>query len=211
MLSRSTPPSTAVTAPGRFLAGPPTPPDFRFAVKMPREITHRLKLEDCERLIADLAGDIAGLGDRMGPVLVQTPPALAFDETGVAAFLTACRTHLDAPIVLEPRHASWFETGVDEFLTDCDVARVAADPEPAPGARHPGGTARLAYHRLHGSPDMYRSAYDAKTLREIFERALASGEPAAERWFIFDNTALGHAAVDALALLKMAQRTCSPV
>lgn len=61
-----------------------TPAGFRFAVKAPREITHRRKLENCEDLLADLAADLRGLRDRLGPVLIQTPAGLAFDETRLA-------------------------------------------------------------------------------------------------------------------------------
>src|SRR4030095_13518266 len=56
-----------------------TPPDFRFAVKMPRTITHESKLQNArEPLIAFLA-QTDGLSVKRGPILVQLPPSLAFD------------------------------------------------------------------------------------------------------------------------------------
>lgn len=182
-----------------------TPADFRFAVKAPREITHRRKLENCEDLLADLAADLRGLGDRLGPVLIQTPPGLAFDDIRTGAFLDACEALLEASIVLEPRHASWFTTSADQWLASRRVARVAADPAPAPGAGLPGGFGALVYFRLHGSPDMYRSAYERDWLQTILKRVRAAGAVGAERWVIFDNTASGAAAADALALVRMAQ------
>lgn len=181
-----------------------TPPDFRFAVKAPREITHRRKLENCEGLLADLAADLRGLSDRLGPVLIQTPPGLAFDETRTGSFLHACRALLEPPIVLEPRHPSWFTASADDWLASRQVARVAADPEPAPGAGRPGGAASLVYFRLHGSPDMYRSAYGGERLKAILQRVMAAGAAGAERWVVFDNTASGEAAADALALAALA-------
>ncbi|NWE51825.1 DUF72 domain-containing protein [Brevundimonas sp. P7753] len=182
-----------------------TPADFRFAVKAPREITHRRKLENCEDLLADLAADLRGLGDRLGPVLIQTPPGLAFDEARAEAFMDAFEAVLEASIVLEPRHASWFTTSADLWLASRRVARVAADPEPAPGAGLPGGSGAHVYFRLHGSPDMYRSAYGLDRLKAILQRVRAAGPAGAERWAIFDNTASGAAAANALALVRMAR------
>ena len=182
-----------------------TPADFRFAVKAPREITHRRKLENCEDLLADLAVDLGGLGDRLGPVLIQTPPGLAFDETRTGVFLDACEALLDASIVLEPRHASWFTTSADQWLASRRVARVAADPAPAPGAGLSGGFGAHVYFRLHGSPDMYRSAYGRDRLKAILQRVRATGPVATERWVIFDNTASGAAAADALSFVRMAE------
>lgn len=182
-----------------------TPAEFRFAVKAPREITHRRKLENCEDLLAGLAADLRGLGDRLGPVLIQTPPGLAFDETRTGAFLDACEAQIEAAIVMEPRHPSWFTASADHWLASRRVARVAADPEPAPGAGLPGGSGSHVYFRLHGSPDMYRSAYGRDRLEAILQRVMAAGEVGAERWVIFDNTASGAAAADALALARMAR------
>ncbi|WP_313002086.1 DUF72 domain-containing protein [Brevundimonas sp.] len=182
-----------------------TPADFRFAAKAPRQITHRRKLENCEDLLAELAADLKGLGDRLGAVLIQTPPSLAFDETRTGSFLDACRGLFEAPIVIEPRHASWFTASADHWLAARQVARVAADPEPAPGAGMPGGSRGLVYFRLHGSPEMYRSAYGRDRLEVILQGVMAAGEAGAERWVVFDNTASGAAAADALALARMAR------
>lgn len=107
--------------------------------------------------------------------------------------------------MLEPRHASWFTTAADQWLASRRVARVAADPAPAPGAGLPGGFGAHVYFRLHGSPDMYRSAYERDRLQTIQKSVRAAGAVGAERWVIFDNTASGAAAADALALVRMAE------
>ncbi len=52
---------------------------------------------------------------------------------------------------------------------------------------------------------MYRSAYGRDRLKAILQRVMAAGEVGAERWVIFDNTASGAAAADALALARMAR------
>src|SRR5215213_7944249 len=57
-----------------------TPPDFRFAVKLPRVITHDQKLRRVRLPLERFLAEIAGLGPKCGPLLVQLPPSLAFDR-----------------------------------------------------------------------------------------------------------------------------------
>ncbi|WP_433956277.1 DUF72 domain-containing protein [Brevundimonas bullata] len=179
-----------------------TPRDFRFSVKAPREITHLRKLENCDDLLAELASDLESLGDRLGPILVQTPPSLLFNDARTAVFLDAFRARFETPVVIEPRHPSWFTEAADRLLADHGAARVAADPEPAPGAGLPGGDG-CVYFRLHGSPAMYRSAHGRDRLEIIRDMVLAWGTRDRDLWVIFDNTALGEAVGDALALAQM--------
>jgi uncharacterized protein YecE (DUF72 family) len=129
---------------------------------------------------------------------VQLPPSLAYDGASAESFLRSLRAQFSGLVVLEPRHPSWFEADAEQLLTDHQVARVAADPARVPAAALPGGWPGLAYFRLHGSPDMYRSAYDAEFLDRLAVELARS--TAAERWCIFDNTTLGAAAGNALSL-----------
>ena len=80
------------------------------------------------------------------------------------------------------------------------VARVAADPAPVAGAGECGGWAGLRYTRLHGSPEVYRSAYDAETISRHAQAAIDAG---VESWTIFDNTMMGAATVNALEMRKV--------
>ncbi|MDB5683662.1 MAG: hypothetical protein JWM75_1360 [Sphingomonas bacterium] len=177
------------------------PPDFRFAVKLPKTITHGLRLIDAGALIERFADEVAGLGDRRGPILVQLPPSLAFVPDVAATFFDLIDTVLGAPIVCEPRHPSWFEADADALLLAHRVARVAADPAKVPAAAVPGGWPAIAYFRLHGSPQIYRSAYGAEAVaaHAATVKALAAG--GAETWTIYDNTASGAAMADGLLLL----------
>lgn len=172
------------------------PPGFRFAVKLPKTITHQQKLVDCAPLIERFGEEVAGLGDRRGPLLIQLPPSLAFDSDVARRFLDAVGV-LPGPSVFEPRHRSWFAAEPDALLVERGVARVAADPALVPAAAGPGGWRGLAYFRWHGSPHIYRSAYAAEMLAEQAGRIVDAG---VETWTIFDNTASGAAMADALAL-----------
>src|SRR6185436_11229797 len=55
------------------------PEDFRFSVKVPRAITHERRLSDAADLFAGFLAELAPLEDKLGPLLVQLPPSLAFD------------------------------------------------------------------------------------------------------------------------------------
>lgn len=173
------------------------PDDFRFAVKLPKALTHERRLVDCGAPIDAFASEIAALGGKRGPLLVQLPPSLAFDEAVATPFLTLLQVAIAGPIVCEPRHASWFAAQADALLTERRIARVAADPAPVPAAAEPGGWRGLTYVRLHGSPRIYRSTYEAEAIAGHAAIALAG---ATETWTIYDNTASGAATGNALAL-----------
>ena len=178
------------------------PGDFRFSVKIPKAITHQLKLVDTAPLLDVFLGECAGLGGKLGCLLVQLPPSLAFDAAVSGAFFRLMRERTALPIALEPRHGSWFADEPGALLVEHRVARVAADPARVPAAALPGGWDGLAYWRLHGSPRTYYSSYDADYLTALAGslRASAALRPT---WCIFDNTASGAAAANALELVRM--------
>ena len=176
------------------------PGEFRFCAKLPRTITHERRLVDCgERLDAFLE-QAGGLGARLACLLVQLPPSFAFDADAAAAFLELLRSRFAGAVALEPRHASWFTPEADALLRGCRVARVLADPVRHDAGRWPGGWPGLVYLRLHGAPRVYYSSYEAPVLQALAKRLRLAEREGAECWCIFDNTASGAAAGDALAL-----------
>jgi uncharacterized protein YecE (DUF72 family) len=182
------------------------PADFRFAVKVPRAITHDQRLVAADVLLDVFVDEARGLGDRLGPLLVQLPPSLALDATTADEFFGVLRTLHDGDVACEPRHESWFGTRGNAILMAHRVARVGADPALCDTAAIPGGWPGTAYLRLHGSPEMYRSNYDDVRLTRtaaLLHRHHAAG---AACWCIFDNTTLGAATGNALDLLQLMDR-----
>jgi uncharacterized protein YecE (DUF72 family) len=173
------------------------PVAFRFAVKLPKAITHERRLVDCDDLLARFAREVAGLGEKRGPILVQLPPKLAFDAMVADRFFGLARDLLGGTMACEPRHAGWFTPEADALLVEHRIARVAADPAPVAGAREPGGWTGLRYTRLHGAPRIYWSAYD---LAAVERQAAAACAADVENWTIYDNTASGAALGNALAM-----------
>ena len=176
------------------------PASFVFSVKVPKVITHERRLVDVNDVLDRFLGEATQLGDRLGPLLVQLPPSLAFSADVAGRFFAALRDRYDGNVALEPRHASWFEPSADLLFHRYRVARVAADPAVVPAAAEPGGWDGLVYYRLHGSPKVYYSSYPDEYL-EVLAEALTNAANSAAVWCIFDNTAEGAATVNALDML----------
>ena len=175
------------------------PADFRFAVKMPKAISHGCRLQACEGLVEGFLDQVAELEQKLGWLLLQLPPSLSFDPAVALPFLERLRERYAGALACEPRHASWFRAPVERALRTLGVSRVAADPARVPRAAVPGGDLERVYLRLHGSPRMYYDAYAPQVLARIGRRLAR----APQAWCIFDNTASGNATGDALALRSM--------
>lgn len=177
------------------------PEQFRFAVKVPKTITHEAKLVGADALVARFAEEVEQLGPKLALLLVQLPPKLGFDARVAERFFTSLREAIDTDIVCEPRHATWFEHEAGTVLERLRVARAAVDPAVAPAAADPGGWLGLRYWRLHGSPAMYRSSYTEETIARYAERIRAASDEGLEPWCMFDNTAASAATSNALSLM----------
>jgi uncharacterized protein YecE (DUF72 family) len=181
------------------------PADFRFAVKVPRTISHQAKLKACQPLLDSFLAQVEHLGEKLGCLLLQLPPSLAYDPDIALPFFDLLRQAHRGPVACEPRHASWFSATASRALRARRIARVAADPARNPRAALPAGDRSMQYLRLHGSPRMYYDAYPDNVLQRVSRRLLQPDPRTDERWCIFDNTALGHATTNALALVKLSQ------
>lgn len=187
-----------------------TPADFRFAVKVPKTMTHENRLAGCAPLIDRFAEEVAGLGDKLAVLLVQLPPTAALEKRTAAGFFRRLQKAIDVPLAVEPRHPSWFAPQVDPWLAERHIARVAADPiprrmPPVSGAEAPGGWDGLSYYRWHGSPRIYFSDYPAERLEALKRHLIKARRGGRAVWSIFDNTGGGHALGNALWLAERAE------
>lgn len=177
-----------------------TPNGFVFAVKAPRYITHVLRLRNAQQALANfLASGVLALGAKLGPVLWQLPPSLAFDEPLLDTFLEQLPRDTGAALTLarsrepermqgrewlepvepwrlrhalEVRHPSFCQPRTVALLRRHGVALVVAD---APGEWPEVGdiTADFMYLRLHGALQLYASGYTASQLAAWAERIRA--------------------------------------
>jgi uncharacterized protein YecE (DUF72 family) len=174
------------------------PAAFRFAVKIPKLVTHDRALTRAREPLTRFLGDIGGLAHKLGPLLVQLPPSLAFDARRVGRFFDLLRSLHPGDVVCEPRHATWTSPSATRLLESFRIARVAADPPRVPGLEAPGGWPGLVYYRWHGSPRPYFSPYSSADLDRL---AAAIRQSTVDTWCIFDNTGSGSAAGNALDLV----------
>ena len=177
------------------------PEHFRFSVKAPKAITHESALRCSPATLEDFLQQTYLLGEKLGPILFQLPPSLQFEAQTLNRFLKLLRDRFAGSVVWEPRHPSWFGAEADELLQAFQIARVAADPAVVPDAALPAGWASVVYFRLHGSPRRYYSSYDDKFLKDLAV-TLEERSRRAEVWCVFDNTASGAAARNALDLSR---------
>ena len=177
-----------------------TPAHFRFAVKLPKTITHEARLQGARDALDAFLGEVDGLGAKLGCLLIQLAPSHAFDAVVARRFLADLRRRYGGPVAIEPRHASWFTPEVDALLAGQRVARVLADPVLQAGGEWPGGWPQLVYLRLHGRPRVYWSAYDEALLDRLALRLQQARDEGAACWCILDNTAGGEAVGNALTL-----------
>ncbi len=175
--------------------------DFRFSVKMPKQITHGLRLREIDAPLDRFLDEVGGLGRKLGAILIQMPPSLAFDSQVAADFLSYVRSLSNVLLAIEPRDPTWFTAQVGETLSQSKIELVVADPPPCPGAPRWDETLHARYFRLHGAPRIYYSDYPEETLTALAQ-ILAVSSANRPSWCIFDNTAAGRATINALSLQR---------
>src|ERR1700736_5007056 len=99
------------------------PDDFRFALKVPKEITHTRRFVDVVEPLERFLAESAELGDKRGVLIVQLPPSFAFEAALVDAFFTTFRARHDGLLACEPRHPTWFAPDAEDALRRARVAR----------------------------------------------------------------------------------------
>jgi uncharacterized protein YecE (DUF72 family) len=184
-----------------------TPDDFVVAVKMSRYLTHIKRLKDPAEPVARFFDRAAGLGDKLGPVLVQLPPNLkadlpALDQT-LALFPAGAR------VAVEPRHASWWTDELRELLTRRNAALCWADRRSRP-ITPLWRTADFGYLRLHEGRAKPWPRYGRAALASWLDR-IGEHLPGLPTYVFFNNDPGGAAITDATALAALARQRGMPV
>lgn len=170
------------------------PDSFRFAVKVPRRISHVKRLADCGAELATLLAALDGLGATLGSLLVQLPPHARCDEPALAAFLRELPDGLRA--AFEFRNDSWHVPAVFKTLESRNAALVQSESDESFVVKP--WTADWAYLRLR------RVDYSAEDLARWLDRIEAAGVTEAQVFFKHEDGATGPKL--AAELLEMARR-----
>ena len=172
-----------------------TPPDFQFAVKASRHITHIKRLRDVTDELALFLERANHLGRKLGPILCQLPPTQQLDLARLTAFLKVLAK--DRRWVIEFRHPSWHISEVYQQLTDHSVALCV----PVGGAVEPDRvtTAPFTYIRMHRGREPAGGFTDDEIMTWAAQiRALRSAGK--EVYVYFNNDWGGYAIRDAAKL-----------
>lgn len=181
------------------------PNSFRFCVKVPKWISHERRLANCEQPLEDFFAQCSGLGARLGCLLVQLPPSLAFDEAVAEDFFKVLKEQYCGTVILEPRHESW--VGAFPLLMAYRITQAAVDPSRISTDSLPTGASEVQYWRLHGSPRIYYSTYDQPYMNKLANQLLVAASNGNTVWCIFDNTASGAALRNALELSALLSKS----
>lgn len=179
-----------------------TPDDFVMAVKASRYLTHIKRLADPAEPVERFLERVAGLGPKLGPVLIQLPPRFRADIGRLEATLDCFpRT---VRVAVEFRHASWYSDEVRAILERRSVALCLAD------RRRPltplWRTAPWTYLRFHEGLAAPRPCY-GRTALETWARRLADGWAADEDCYVyFNNDPRGCAPRDAARFAGLVER-----
>jgi uncharacterized protein YecE (DUF72 family) len=179
-----------------------TPSDFVFAVKASRYLTHVRRLRDPEQPVATLMDRVRGLGDKLGPVLVQLPPTMKAEPERLDATL-ACFPD-DIRVAVELRDRSWFTDDVRDILLRRRAALCLAD---SPSIATPyWRTAAWGFVRFHWGDGDPQPCYRASVL-DAWARRIAELWPSRDHVYAyFNNDGRGCALRDARVFAGLAER-----
>ena len=172
------------------------PAGFVYSVKAPQLITHRKQFHDCDWLMGDLYRVLGGLKEKLGCILFQLPPQLAWSEEILARVLA--RMQPDFRNVIEFRHASWWRPEVYETLREHGIGFCSVSAPELPDELVV--TCPDLYLRLHGNP-WYVQNYSEQ---ELSEWANCISDTVAERaWIYFNNDSNAFAPNNAMVFRKI--------
>lgn len=162
-----------------------TPENFIFSIKAPKLITHLNRFNDCEQQIEDFYSICQqGLHDKLGYLLFQLPPSLAYEEEKLTKILRCLNPEFKN--VIEFRHISWWRDNVYKTLTDHNTIFCSVNHPKLPNTIIANGG--KAYIRLHGNPEIFYSNYPAAFLNKLHQFILTKTE-ISEAFIYFNNTA----------------------
>ena len=185
-----------------------TPSDFTFTLKMPREITHELRLLHADHLVRDFLDRARDLGPKLGPILLQMGPDFAPEElSSLERFVPGLPR--DLRFAVEVRDSRWMRPNVLpqllELLAGYGVALALSDGRWIPRERMlelvERATADFLYVRWMGPDreitDYSHVQFDRSEEIRAWSEALKSAANTKEIYGFFNNHFAGHSPASA--------------
>jgi uncharacterized protein YecE (DUF72 family) len=174
-----------------------SPAGFVWSVKMSRFITHIKRLQNCEEALERFIATLIPLKEKLGCILVQLPPSLAFHEDEIVRFRHLIPSGLK--VAIEARNRKWLAPEVMETLRGLGIAWCISDT----AGRYPYAeevTADFVYIRLHGSQSLYKSLYTEEELSSWAQKIKGWGRTT---YVYFDNDYMAYAPRNAARLKEL--------
>jgi uncharacterized protein YecE (DUF72 family) len=188
-----------------------TPPDFMFALKMPKEVTHERRLRDANDVVHDFLDRARQLGPKLGPILLQMGPDFAPDELpAIERFLPTLPD--DLRFAIELRQSGWMRPEVlpnlQELLAHHGIALALSDgrwiPRETMLEQIDRPTADFLYVRWMGPDraitDYSRVQFDRSEEIRAWSVALKAAANTIDIFGFFNNHFAGHSPASARAM-----------
>jgi len=160
-----------------------TPEDFVVGVKMSRYLTHIKRLKDPGEPVQRFLDRTEGLGNKLGPVLLQLPPNLQANVDSLEETLSLFPKQIR--VAVEFRHETWFVDEVRNVLEKHNAALSWAD---GPKRSTPTWqTADWGYLRFHQGTGRPMPCYRPSALRSWAEEVAAHYGPDEDVYVYFNN------------------------
>lgn len=183
-----------------------SPEDFVFAAKVPQTVTHDRLLNVEKGAGTELANYCELMrplldAGKLGPLLLQLPPRLRFDEKHIGAFLEVLPK--DFQFSLEPRNKSWIVPEAPDLLRRYQVAYTVVDEPLLPADVHI--TAGFGYFRWHGhgQEPWYDYRYTKEELQAWVPKVQEAAGKSEVTYGFFNNHFHGYAPENCLQILEM--------
>jgi uncharacterized protein YecE (DUF72 family) len=181
------------------------PEDFRFSLKLSRDITHAKELQGDLVHLEKFMRTAAGIGGKKGCLLIQFPGKITLDYftkvEHILQELEALDPERQWKTAVEFRHPGWYTGETWELLDEYGAAMVLHD---IPKARiwELRGKARFVYLRFHGPKGDYRDSYSPQFLQDKAAEIKEWLQEGRDVYAYFNNT-IGSAFENALSLKAM--------
>jgi uncharacterized protein YecE (DUF72 family) len=186
---------------GRF-----TPEDFVFAAKVPQTVTHDRLLDVAAGADKDLLAycelmrPLLDQG-KLGPLLLQLPPRLRFNESVIHRFLDALPR--DFAFALEPRNKTWMTMEAFDLLRSTGVAYTIVDEPLLPPDLHVTSAAAYVRWHGHGTDPWYNYRYSEAELTSWVPRVRQVASQSETVFGFFNNHFHGYAPENCIQILRM--------
>ncbi len=180
-----------------------SPKNFRYTLKVPKNITHLKRFKDCTELIEQFNYLASLLKEKCGVLLFQLPPSFKLTEENLKRIEDSFKLlRKDLIYAIEFRHNSWFDS--DEPKKLCKKFNVAFCIVSAPQIKFmPVVTSNNVYIRLHGKDKWYNYNYSKKELEEFAGLIKEYLTDNLDVWIYFNNDSNCYAPQNALLLKEL--------